>query len=337
MFFSCLFPKKNNACISISPQLLFLVNRFEISLTKSIAELVPEDDNDKDDFLNFSWMITAMHSLCETHLGFTALMTTDVDLPVSDMEESLIEMYVDISSKLLELCDAFTSELHRLNHGNMFLNVAFSNPEEFDLSQVDRWKQYMASKNPSIENCGEVLRSLIKSLNRHHHRLYKKVTKKKKKSQDAKEGKEKVLLRSLYGAMVNTLYIFSVFAAAFTRSSKNLLHLTITKEMEEEEEEEVRWGQAFVELQNKVNLEIQNTSLSESFGVIRDLEAVESGVEKLYAAVQEGCPDLLMVMEPLKQSVKQLSERYDLIYKATRCLWDEVSLARDVLSERLLT
>ncbi|KAJ4876712.1 Uncharacterized protein Rs2_41730 [Raphanus sativus] len=170
-------------------------------------------------------------------------MTTDVDLPVSDMEESLIEMYVDISSKLLELCDAFTSELHRLNHGNMFLNVAFSNPEEFDLSQVDRWKQYMASKNPSIENCGE----------------------------------------------------------------------------------------------NKVNLEIQNTSLSESFGVIRDLEAVESGVEKLYAAVQEGCPDLLMVMEPLKQSVKQLSERYDLIYKATRCLWDEVSLARDVLSERLLT
>ncbi|CAN6969655.1 unnamed protein product, partial [Brassica rapa subsp. trilocularis] len=211
MFFSCvnpfkaLFPKKNNACIS--PHLLFLVNKFEISLTASIAELVPKDD-DEDDFLTYSWMIDAMHSLCETHLGFTTLMTTDVDLPhVSDMEESLIEMYVDISSKLLDLCDAFTSELYRLNHGNMFLNIAFSNPDEFHSSHLDRWKQHMASKNPSIENCGK---------------------------------------------------------------------------------EEVRWGQAFVELQNMVKPKTRNTSLSKRFGVIRDLEAVESGVEKLYAAVQEG-------------------------------------------------
>ncbi|RID43172.1 hypothetical protein BRARA_I00049 [Brassica rapa] len=335
MFFSCvnpfkaLFPKKNNACIS--PHLLFLVNKFEISLTASIAELVPKDD-DEDDFLTYSWMIDAMHSLCETHLGFTTVMTTDVDLPhVSDMEESLIEMYVDISSKLLDLCDAFTSELYRLNHGNMFLNIAFSNPEEFHSSHLDRWKQHMASKNPSIENCGKVLRSLAESLNHHYHSLYKKMTKKEKQYE-----KEKVLLRALYGVMVNTLYIFSVFAAAFTRSSKNLLHLTIPKEMEEEEEE-VRWGQAFVELQNMVKPEIQNTSLSKRFGVIRDLEAVESGVEKLYAAVQEGCPNLLMMMEPLKQSVKELSERYDLIYKATRCLWDTVILARDAVSERLLT
>ncbi|KAH0920596.1 hypothetical protein HID58_020614 [Brassica napus] len=105
MFFSCgnpfkaLFPKKNNACMF--SHLVSLLNNFETSLRVSIAELVPKDD-DKN----------AMHSLCEIHQCISTLMTTDVDLPVSDMEES---MYADISSKLLEVCNAFTSELARLN------------------------------------------------------------------------------------------------------------------------------------------------------------------------------------------------------------------------------
>ncbi|KAF8107112.1 hypothetical protein N665_0126s0030 [Sinapis alba] len=261
-----MFPKKNNACIS--PHLLSLLNNLETSLTVSIAELVP-----KNDFLTVSWMIQAMHTLCETHKSVMTLMTTDVDIPVSDMEESSIDMYMDITSKLLELCNGFTSELYRLTHVNLLLKVALSNPEEFSLSHIDRWRQHMASKNPSIENWGEVLSSLTESLNDHYQSLYKNV----KKKQTAKE---KVFLRALYGVKVKTLLIFSVFVAAFNHSSKNLLCLTIPEEMEE-----VPWAQAFMELQNMINREIKNSFSTDTLAAIRDLKAVEFGLEKLHAVV----------------------------------------------------
>ncbi|CAH8323716.1 unnamed protein product [Eruca vesicaria subsp. sativa] len=103
---------------------------------------------------------------------------------------------------------------------------------------------------------------LVESMN-HHHSLYKQV-----------------LMRALYGVKAKTLFILSVFAAAFSGSSKNI------KEMEEE----VPW-----EPQNIINPEIKNTLLSDRFTVIQDLEALEFGVEKLYAEVQEGSvPNLIL-------------------------------------------
>ncbi|KAJ4876713.1 Uncharacterized protein Rs2_41731 [Raphanus sativus] len=164
-------------------------------------------------------------------------MTTDVDLrPVSEMEES---MYADISSKLLELCDAFTSELARLNRGNMLLKLAFSDPEDVSLSHLDCWRQHMASKNPKIENSGENM--------------------------------------------------------------------------------------------------IMTTFLSKRFVVIKDVVAVESGVEMVYAVVQEGSVPNSLMFEPLIQSVMELSERLDLVSKETSCLFNTVIAARDELFERLRT
>ncbi|KAJ0265213.1 hypothetical protein HA466_0015480 [Hirschfeldia incana] len=332
MVFSCrhplkaLFPKKNDACIS--SHLLSLLNNFETSLTASIAELVPKKD---DHFITVSWMIEAMHSLCETHQSISTLIaTTDEDLPVSDMEES---MYADIGSKLLELCTAFTSELSRLNHGNMLLKIAFSDLEEVSLSHIDSWRQHMASKNPKIENCVEVLSSLVESINDNlHHGLYKKV---KKGCEE-----EKVLMRALYGVRVKTLYIFSVFAAAFSGSSKNVLKITIPKVMEEveeweeeKEEEVIPWEEAFMELQNM----IMNTFLSNKVMVIKDVKAVEAGVEMVYAVVQEGSVPSSLMVEPLKQSVMELSEKVDLVSKETSCLFDTVTSARDAMFERLRT
>lgn len=323
--FKILFPKNNNNNATLSPKLLSILNNFETDLTVSIRELIPKDEND---IITVSWMNQAMESLCGTHKSIRTLVT-DLEHPVSDLEENLIYMYSDISLKLLELCNAFTSELDRLNHGNLLLKFAFSKletnyvPEEF--SHLDSWNQLMASKNPRIENCGAVMSSLVESMN-HHHRLSEKA----KKKQSAKE---KVLLRALYGVKVKTLYIFGVFAAAFSGSCKNLFYLTIPKDMEEE----LPWAQAFMELQNSINPEIKNTFLSDKFTVIKDLEAVESGVKKLYTAVaQEGSVPNLLV-ELLKKSVIELSERIDLVSNETRRLLKIVISARDALNETLWT
>ncbi|KAJ0228808.1 hypothetical protein HA466_0321910 [Hirschfeldia incana] len=329
VFFRCgnpfknLFPKNNNA--SISKNLQSLLNHFETNLSVSIRELIPKDDGNA--ILTVSWMKEAMASLCETHRSIRTLVT-ELDLPVSDLEENFIYIYSGISLKLLDLCNSFTSELDRLNHGNLLLKFALSKletkscSEETSLLHLESWRQHMASKNPRIENCGKIMTSLVESLKQHHHHSLSK----KKLS-----GKVKVLLRALYGVELKTLYITSVFAAVFSGSSKNLLYLTIPKEMEE-----VPWAQAFMELQNMVNPEIKNVFLSGGFTVIKDLEAVEPGVKKLHTAVQEGSVTNVLV-EVLKKSVMELSERFDLVSMETCCLMKTVISARDALVGRLWT
>ncbi|CAN6888694.1 unnamed protein product [Brassica oleracea] len=327
VFFRCgnpfknLFPKTNNA--RISPNLLSLLNSFETNLMLSIRELIPKADGNA--ILTVSWMKEAMASLCETHKSIRTLVT-DLELHVSDLEENFIYIYSSISSKLLELCNSFTSELDRLNHGSLLLKFTLSKletsscSEEIYLLHLESWRQHMASKNPRFENWGAILSSLVESLKQHHHSLPKKKL----------SGKGKVLLRALYGVQVKTLYITSVFAAVFSRSSNNLLYLTIPNM------EEVPWTQAFMELQNMVNPEIKNAFLSDSFTVIKDLEAVELGVKKLHTAVQEGS-DTNVLVEVLKKSVIKLSERFDLVSKETGCLLKTVISARDALVERLWT
>ncbi|KAG4983240.1 hypothetical protein JHK87_027989 [Glycine soja] len=44
---------------------------------------------------------------------------TALELPVSDWEDKWIDVYFDISSKLLDICNAFSSELSRLNQRNL--------------------------------------------------------------------------------------------------------------------------------------------------------------------------------------------------------------------------
>ncbi|KAG2269849.1 hypothetical protein Bca4012_071966 [Brassica carinata] len=327
VFFRCgnpfknLFPKTNNA--RISPNLLSLLNSFETNLMLSIRELIPKGDGNA--ILTVSWMKEAMASLCETHKSIRTLVT-DLELHVSDLEENFIYIYSSISSNLLELCNSFTSELDRLNHGSLLLKFTLSKletsscSEEIYLLHLESWRQHMASKNPRFENWGAILSSLVESLKQHHHSLPKKKL----------SGKGKVLLRALYGVQVKTLYITSVFAAVFSRSSNNLLYLTIPNM------EEVPWTQAFMELQNMVNPEIKNAFLSDRFTVIKDLEAVELGVKKLHTAVQEGS-DTNVLVEVLKKSVIKLSERFDLVSKETGCLLKTVISARDALVERLWT
>ena len=68
----------------------------------------------KDEILTLSSMTLAMKSLCESHNDIWTLMTA-LELPVSDWEDKWIDVYFDISSKLQDICNAFSSELSRLN------------------------------------------------------------------------------------------------------------------------------------------------------------------------------------------------------------------------------
>ncbi|CAH2039290.1 unnamed protein product [Thlaspi arvense] len=278
-------------------------------------KLVPKE---KSQILTVSWMKQAMESLCETHNGIKTLIT-DLELPVSDWEDKWVDVYLDVSVKLLDLCNAFSSELTRLNQGHLLLQFALHNletnsPRNLSKAQssLGSWKQHIVSKNPRMENCRAILSSLVQSLN---------LPKVKKYS-----ARGKVLMRALYGVKVKTLYVSGVFAAAFSGSSHNLFYLTVS--------DELPWAQSFMEMQNTMNAEIKNVFLSDGFTVLKELEAVDSGVQRLAPAIRQGSFDPIS-LQPLKDSVTELSNGLDLVSKEVDCFFKTLLSGRDTLLENL--
>lgn len=133
-------------------------------------------------------------------------------------------------------------------------------------------------------------------------------------------------MRALYGVKVKTLYISGVFAAAFSGSSQNLLYVTVSNELP--------WAPSFMDMQNTMNSEIKNIFLSDGLTVMKELEAVDSGVMQLTPAIQQGSIDPIS-LQPLKDSVTELTSGIDLVSKEVDCFFKILLSGRDTLLENL--
>ncbi|WRX09086.1 Protein ROH1-like - like 1 [Theobroma cacao] len=300
----------------LSPRLLSLLNTFEAALLERLQKLVPKD---KDDILSLSWMKLAMESLSEIHCDIKNLIT-ELELPVTDWDEKWIDVYLDISVKLLDISIAYISELTRLNQGHLLLQCVLhklesNTPEQFmrACSSLDSWRQHIGSKNPRVETCRPILDNLVESLN----------LPKVKNS-----AKGKVLMRAMYGAKVATVYICSVFSAAFSGSAKNLLDLPVP--------DTLPWAQVFSNVQTTVNAEIRNIFSCEKFTVLRELDAVDALVKNLYPLLQDGLGPIeeetfKNSVSDLRKSAEKLSQGLDNLSKVVDGFFKIVLGGRDAL------
>ncbi|XP_050387655.1 protein BPS1, chloroplastic-like [Argentina anserina] len=304
----------------MTPDLCALLNTFEETLAGRLSKLNPKD---KNDVLSLSWMKLAMESLCGTHNDIKTLIA-EIDLPVSAWDEKWIDVYLDISVKLLDLCIVFSSEISRLNQGNLFLqfvlhNLNSASSEHFirACSSVDDWKNHIASKNTRVENCSTILDKLVESLD----------LPKVKNS-----AKGKLLMRAMYGVKVLTVSVCSVFAAAFSSSASKLLDLNVA--------DTYLWAQAFTDLQSNVNGEIRNVFSSGRVTVLKELEAVDGIVKHLYPMIQDGVA--LAEEEAFKKSVlelerkaQNLSQGLDILTKEVDGFFQILLSGRDALLSKL--
>ncbi|XP_015584524.1 protein BPS1, chloroplastic [Ricinus communis] len=300
----------------LTPRLLSLLNAFEETLVERLKKLIPKD---KDDVLSLTWMKSAMESLCETHTDIKTLIT-DLELPVANWDEKWIDVYLDISVKLLDICIAFSSELSRLNQGHLLLQCVLHNLESNTSKQfvrasasLDSWRQHISSKNQRVENCRSILENLRGSLN----------LPKVKNS-----AKGKVLMRAMYGVKVQTVFLCSVFAAAFSNSSKNLLVLDVS--------DTIKWAQAFSDLQTNLNVEIREKFCHGKFTVLKELDAVDSIVKKLYPMIQDGVGPVEVEafensVSDLRKGSEKLSQGLDLLAKQVDGFFKIVLSGRDAL------
>jgi len=304
----------------ISSQLLLVLQAFEATLEERLKKLIPES---KDEILSLSWMTLAMRALSESYNDIKTLIT-DIELPVNDWDEKWIDVYFDISVKLLDICIAFSSELSRMSQGHLLLqcalhNLGSSSSEQYDRarSSLDGWKQHIDSGNPRIEKCRSILDGLLGSLD----------LPKVKKS-----AKGKVLMQAMYGVKVLTVFVCSVLAAAFSGSTENTVDFDVA--------ELYSWAPSFKRLQDVVNEEIRGRFSSGRFTVLNELESVDSSVKELYPIIQGvGDPikmeSLANIVEELGKSTEKLSQGLDLLAKEVDSFFQVVLTGRDALLSSL--
>ncbi|XP_060204711.1 protein BPS1, chloroplastic-like [Lycium barbarum] len=300
----------------LSPKLLALLNAFEESLMERVKSLKPVD---KEDILTLSWMTQAISTLCAIHTDVKTLIT-ELELPVCDWDDKWIDVYLDNSVKLLDICIAFSSDISRLNQGHLYIQCGLHNLDGTSnqfmkaRSSLDGWKQHINSKNPRLENCFAILDSLTESLNL-------------PKIKNSAKGK--VLMRAMYGVRVVTVFIFSMFAVTFSGSKKELKDLEVN--------ETCLWTEAFVDVRDFIREEIRSIYSSGRITALKELEVVDTSVKKLYPLIQDGVVDpneaeqLQVLTLHLTEKAEKLSGGLELLAKEADRFFHILLTGRDSL------
>ena len=92
--------------------------------------------------------------------------------------------------------------------------------------------------------------------------------------------KGKVLMHAMYGVKVEKVFIYSVFFSTFSGFARKLFDLNV--------DDKYLWAQALTGLQTSINSEIRNLNSTGRFTVLKELEAVDTSVKKLYPMIQDG-------------------------------------------------
>ncbi|KAL6495517.1 hypothetical protein OROGR_030080 [Orobanche gracilis] len=304
----------------LSPKLRSLLNTFEETLAGRIKKLKPAG---KEDVLRLSWMSCAIESLCEIHTDVKSLITA-LELPVCDWDDKWIDVYLDNSVKLLDICIGFTSEISRLKQGHLYLRCVSHNLNDPSSKQflrarssLDGWIKQIESKNPRLDKCFSMMDGLAQKLDL-------------PKIKNSAKGK--ILMHAMYGVKVVTLLVCSIFVTAFSGSAKKLMDVQIM--------EAFLWAEAFADLQTFVNTEIRSLYLSGRVTVLKELEAVDTCVRKLYPLVEgsvESVDDgkLLDLTLNLGKSAENLSQGLDSLANEVDRFFQIILTGRDALLSNL--
>ncbi|PKA60123.1 Protein BPS1, chloroplastic [Apostasia shenzhenica] len=268
----------------LSPKLLTLLNDFELKLSTSLKSLIPKESSE---ILGLSWMIKAVESISEIHKDIKDLITV-LQFPLSDWDEKWIDVYLESSVNLLDVCIALILELSRLDRGRLLLQYALhildplrNRPSTDQLKRAEStlrgWTKQFDSKNPKLESCYSTLCELAKTL------FLGKVK---------NSSKGKVLIRALYGVMVETIFVSSIIMAELSGWSKPPIELHVP--------DKFSWHKAFDELQGSIIAAATTAAHNSSRKMLlfKELEAVGMCVGRL---IEEG--------ERLQELVVELGEK----------------------------
>ncbi|KMZ58960.1 hypothetical protein ZOSMA_71G00340 [Zostera marina] len=321
--FKMIFPNG----FSLSPKYYSLLHSFEVTLSGRLKKLKPQGSSD---VLSLLWMRDAIESLSETHTDIKSLIT-DLQFPINNWDNKWMDIYLDSSAKLLDICIAFSAKMSRIDQGHLFHKYVLhvldfscdsTSVSEQNIKQVRKslydWMQHINNSSPRFNNSLVVLQELITSLD---------MTKVKNSS------KGKVLTYAMYGARVHTIFVCTVLWSALSGSQTLLVDLAVP--------EKFLWTEAFNDLQNKVTGQIRSYFPYERPVVLKEVAAVDQCVENilsLISKVDENKRECCKTAETLQchvlnlsESSKNLAHRLDLVSNQMGNFFQIVLSGRDAL------
>ncbi|CAN6287739.1 unnamed protein product [Urochloa humidicola] len=251
----------------LSPKLTEVLASYENGLTSSLRKLKSEAASS---VLTLSWMRLAVDCLSELHTNIATLIT-ELELPVSDWDEKWVDIYLNTSVKLLDICIALSSELARLDQGQLLvqyvLHVLDSGNQVPSQEQLKRaeaslkeWMERASERSPRLDNCLAAIQELSGNL------CLMKVK---------HSAKGKVLMRALYGIEAVTVFICSVLVAVLSGSSKPLVEFDVP--------EKFGWSKAFNDLHKAISGELSERLSRGHVAAVKELEEVEVCARQLHA------------------------------------------------------
>ncbi|KAL0722777.1 hypothetical protein Bca4012_037376 [Brassica carinata] len=125
-----------------------------------------------------------------------------------------------------------------------------------------------------------------------------------------------LLGRAFYGVKVQTVYICSVFTAAWSDSTNDLFDLPVS--------DKPLWAKDFADVQSVVKAEIRDMLSSGRSMILKEPEAVDASVEKLYPMIQDGVDPV--EVESFKDYVMELGTQADKLSQGLDQLLEEVDI-----------
>jgi Protein BYPASS1-related len=263
----------------LSPKLASLQDSFEKTIALILQKLKPKDASE---ISTLAWMKQAVDSLAEVHSEIANLIT-EAEFPVSDWEEKWMDIYLDNSVKLLDICLALSAELARLDQGQLLLRYAVHvvdslEKDSMSVEKLERahksvqdWVEKLGSKSPKLDRCSSILNALAGSL------FTGKV-------RDSAKGR--VVLGALYGVKVITILIGGALISVLLGSSAPLVELQVS--------DNFSWYDAFIDLKNMIYKNVHLSGLEGKASAVQELKDVEGSVRNLSLLMRhkEGCMEV---------------------------------------------
>ncbi|KAG5059895.1 hypothetical protein JHK87_000924 [Glycine soja] len=265
---------------------------------------------------------------------------TALELPVSDWEDKWIDVYFDISSKLLDICNAFSSELSRLNQGNLPLKCALHNLDSSasfnELKQLHKelgsshsHKKHKRHRTENGNDIGKVVGNFVQSVDINKelslgHVKFDQFKRQQSGSGNSYQDDENfsqqldVLLDNPVGSLdlpevknsakgkvlMQAMYGVKVETVFICRVFTAAFFGSSKKLSDLNVADIHSWALDFRRLQNLVNEEIRVRFSGGKFTVLNELEAVDASMKILYPTIQAGVDTI--EIEWLVKTVEEL-------------------------------
>eukprot|EP01018_Ginkgo_biloba_P025109 Gb_35673 [translate_table: standard] len=259
-----------------------IVEGFESNLAMKLESLKQTTQ------INLEWLQQALVVVLFTHTT-VADTIPDLQLPLTEKDQRLINDYLDDSVKLLDACNVLRESfadvqryqilvqlaLHSLDHNKETLNEkkilrAKSVLHEciMAIKKKDEELDRQGQQKSKLENCSSMLRRMGEKLNTNIAMVDEPTR--------ANYKNNAVVFSAMYGAKAATIFLCGLLAAALLVKPKKLLpslHLA----------NQPSWSSSMLKLQQKVKEEIdKRKAIKGSTALLQELDNVHSQVKELY-------------------------------------------------------